>query len=980
MDSYIRDHNITIVNTHVVESVDEFGNQFNHLSDGLKIFHMNIRSIDENLDETIVYLEQFAFKFEVIVLTETFKIHDTSLYSLPGYSLMYNEGTVNKNDGVVVYVKDAIEHTHLVVKLDNINLLQVSFKLNSKVFMISAVYRLNPTCPHTFNDNLHGYLKSIKGDVDYSVFIGDININILDQKDFTQDYLNILYEEGYISQINKYTRVQGERKSCIDHIFVKHKNSTLNDDLTPVIIQNPITDHYPIVLLINYSQGMYYKREGIQRVRFILNYNTLKQDLTQETWENIYKSDNVNDMANTFISVIQQKINRNTITQKFNKSEFPRKPWITKGVIKSISIKNSLYKKMLHNPINLQLKNQYNLYKNILSRLIKTCKINYYKKEINKNKYDTKHLYNCVNKICNPGKWSKTKSKIEKICLDDGEIIHDREEIVNCFNQHYAQLGANMASKINNSVNVVVDVPYVRDSMFLDPLVEPEIIKIISQLKNDTSPGWDGIKVNTIKEIKNEIVKPLTHIINAIMERGVWPSVFSVGIVTPVYKSGDTKKVINYRPITLISNIAKIAEKTLRSRFVKFLDKHDVLSHRQYGFREARSTQDAIAYVTNKIYKAMDDNKPSLCMFVDLAKAFDTVSHDLLLGKLQNYGFRGVVYDLVKSYLSTRVQSVQVDGIVSDRETVIYGVPQGTVLGPLFFILYLNDLLLMKSVGEIISYADDTAIIYRAETWEELKNTVQTDFSFIKQWFDENLLTLNYHKTTFLTFSPYYTAAFQTLLINDTHSEMEIHASESVKYLGITIDRHLRWNVHTDHTVKKLRSLLSRFRILRAYLTVPQLRILYFSLVESHLAYGIIGWGGAYKNSLKNLEVIQKWILKIIFNKPKTYPTELLYAEARVFDLRQLFAFCVLNGLRCSGENIDIVRHTYQTRQRGVLCKTHRCHKTIGQRSYWYIGQRLFNILPIHIRNVASPVAYKIRLKRWLLELPRRRLHELFER
>lgn len=589
---------------------------------------------------------------------------------------------------------------------------------------------------------------------------------------------------------------------------------------------------------------------------------------------------------------------------------------------------------------------------------------------------NTKHLYECVNRICS-SKGQKQRD-IAQVKLSDGTITNNEEEISETFNRHYISYGQELASRINKLEYRDNIIP-LDSTLFLRPLTEPETVEIIGQLKNNKSPGLDGITARSLKEIKDEIKEPLTFVINKIMELGVWPSLFGVGVVTPIFKCGDPLEVANYRPITVISNLAKVAEKVLKRRICDFLDKNDILSSQQFGFREARSTQDAISFLVDNLYKSIDANKPTLCLFVDLAKAFDTVSHEILLDKMEKYGFRGVAHSLIKSYLGNRTQHVRIGGTLSEAGKVRYGVPQGTVLGPILFILYINDLLTLQSAGRIISYADDTAIMYTENSWEKLKETVECDFLTIKRWFDTNLLTLNPTKTTFLTFSAQVRETFDCILIKETEGTLQIKSSASVKYLGIIVDSQLKWSLHINNVVKKLRPLLFKFRVLRQYLDVAQLRILYFALVRSHLSYGVIAWGSAFKTHLRNLEIIQKWFLKIMYGKVKTYPSDLLYTETHILDIRQLFCYTVLCRQYQHKNHIDLVDHRYGTRQRGVLCRTAMCRKKIGQRNHLYIGQKLFNVLPQDIRESTSLSIYKRRVKDWMFSNTRGYIHELVD-
>lgn len=973
MNDYIRDYTIQEIKTNVVTDVREFNKQYCAVGDNFKIIHINIRSISKNLDEFVVYLEQFPYKFDIIVLTETFKISSVEIFSLPGYKLVYNEGDVDRNDGVVVYIKENIHFHYAIVHLDNIKLLQILINVAGREIHLSALYRLHPTCPHTFNSNLHKYLQSIKNNVHYSVLIGDININILDHKNFTQDYLNILHEEGYISYINDYTRVHENRKSCIDHIFVK-TNTVSNNGLIPVIIQSSITDHYPIVLVMDFKSNTNENKQ--EHKRYFIDYCNLKKCLSNNDWRGIYEQENVDDITYNFIEALNKYIRVNTRAEKIIKSEIPRKEWVTPGLLKSIHIKNELYKSTLKNPQDTELSRKYRDYKNNLTKLIKSTKMRYYVKLINKNINNTKHLYNTVKKIC--GSKVNKFGEITKIRLGDGSLTRNDETIAEAFNQHYINYGDELASKIVN-VEYRDDIVPLGSSMFFCPILESETLGIINQLGNNKAPGLDKIMSNTVKEVKHEVVKPLTFLINKIMESGIWPISLKKGVVKPIFKSGDPLEISNYRPITLTSTISKIVEKAIKVRITNFLQKHNIISQRQFGFIEGRSTQDAIAWLTDNIYKGIDKNKPTVCIFVDLAKAFDTVHHSILLQKLDKYGFRGKALSLIKTYLENRTQCVMVNESLSTPAVIKRGVPQGTVLGPILFLLYINDLLTLESKGCITSYADDTAIIYSDDSWEGLKKVVETDFLKVKKWFDKNILTINYSKTTFLAFSSYSRVTIDTIEIREHHNNFKLTSSGSVKYLGIIIDKHLRWNLHINYIVRKLRGLLSKFKLLRNYLELNQMRMLYYSLVQSHITYGIIGWGGAYKSNLRNLEIMQKWFLKIILNKVRTYPTNLLYVEAHVYDIRQLFLCSVLYRQYLHNDHINLLTHSHDTRQREVLCRTTRCNKTIGQRSFSYIGQVIFNKLPETIKHSTSYHAYRKEIKDWLFTLPRQYAHDLID-
>lgn len=406
-----------------------------------------------------------------------------------------------------------------------------------------------------------------------------------------------------------------------------------------------------------------------------------------------------------------------------------------------------------------------------------------------------------------------------------------------------------------------------------------------------------------------------------------------------------------------------------------------MLSKKQFGFRQNTSTNDAIAYLTNKIYQSIDSSTPSACVFIDLAKAFDTISHKRVLEKLEDFGVRGICHKLFRDYLKNRTQYVNIDNNFSEPKTVLCGLPQGTVLAPIMFIIYLNDILTLDIKGSIISFADDTAIYFTGNSWEEVRHTVEVDLKVIKDWFDENLLTININKTTYLPFCSYTNKlpSFSEICISNTN--LKIQSSQKIKYLGIIIDCHLKWDCHITELVKKLRSLLYKFTTIKNILKAKKpLKAIYYGMIESLLKYGIIGWGGANKFNIKPLIQVQKRFLKIMYERSYRYPTDLLFNESEVLHIRQIYSETILNYHYKHFDRNQIIDHRYDTRHRAEQnIKVSVAQKTIGMKNYSYLAPRLFNIIPENIKNITYFKRFKYEIRKWLLKQDYKQIERLID-
>jgi hypothetical protein len=490
--------------------------------------------------------------------------------------------------------------------------------------------------------------------------------------------------------------------------------------------------------------------------------------------------------------------------------------------------------------------------------------------------------------------------------------------------------------------------------------------------------------VNTIKISRNFIAEPLAHIFNLCLNSGVFPSALKTAIVIPIHKSGDKNKPQNYRPISILTHFSKLLEKCIKARLFHFLDTHNILSPNQFGFRPKNSTSDAIFKLTRNLYHSLDGGLRTLAVYLDLAKAFDTVDHGILLNKLEKIGMRGICLDLFKSYLQERLQTVKINDTFSKTMVITCGVPQGTVLGPVLFLIYINDLCNLKINGQIITYADDTVLLFKGENWPDTFRSASESLRTVYSWLNSNLLTLNKDKTLYVAHTVDQRTQpgsnFKLILhsqncINNVNCLcQEINPAKSIKYLGITMDRFLKWDVHVATTIKKIHNIQYIFYRLRHILNRQLLFTVYQSLAVSIIQYGIIAWGGAYKATMDRVTRAQKLLLKIILKRNKRSSTTDTYENSKVLDVRQIFIKTILMYFRTHFLEYQEI----QSRSTNTASSTHtRSHskfnltipmrrKQIGQQSADFIGTHIFNQLPLKCREARSDSNFKYQINNWL--------------
>ena len=882
----------------------------------LSIFHLNIASIQFHFDELNILLNSLKFKFDIINITETklqkgvapikdinipnYRYFHTPTEASKGGTLIYvsNDFNAKPRKDLEIYEPKTIESTFVELVLPKV-----------KNIIVGCIYKHHNISINDFKKQLLPIIHKVEKENKPLYLCGDFNIDLLkiDCDKQTNEYFEALTDTKLLPLITIPTRIVAKSKTLIDNVFTTRYN--------PLIVSGNLTvsisDHVPQFAIIPCQNRITLPKDHNIIVQDFkkLNFNRFSHDLLSLNFDYIDKTENtIHDITTKFVGDVNSVINKHAPLRKITKKEYKEKckPWLNTTIRAAIQKRDKLFSELKNKDsveIRNSLKEQVKLEKNKIKQMIRASKKAYYGNMFQVNSGNTKKLWKGINSLIGKG---NSKDAINCIEIKENgklECITDKRQISDNFNTFFCGI----AEKILNSRKFCGNKHYTRylkrfDQSFKINLTDKnEVETIIKNMNPSKSVGPNSIQPGILAKVSEILAEPISKICNISFSTGVFPDPLKISKVIPIHKKESKLEVGNYRPISLLSNINKIIEKLMHFRMQVYLEKHKMIYNLQFGFREKHSTNHAIIGMIEKIQQAMKNKQLAVGIFIDLQKAFDTVNHDILLDKLNHYGIKGISNRWFRSYLSQRKQFTSIDGVNSSCKTVLHGVPQGSVLGPLLFLLYINDLHNCIKNSTVFHFADDTNLMYVPEKKVRNRNVVRrlnVDLKLLNNWLLANKISLNSTKTELVYFRKKGTPTPDHKV---TLNGFKLIPSSSIKYVGVLLDEHLTYTSHVNELKIKLKRANNMLSVTRHYVSKNILKQIYYGQFNSRMVYGCLIWGHRNQN-INQIFTLQKKALRIMEFAGYSAPSSTLFQDLKVLKFPDiiklnniLFVHSVLN-------------------------------------------------------------------------------------
>ena len=937
----------------VLENVNEYV-----ASDRLRVLCANVDTLTNKMDELSVRV--FSENPDVICLQEVLpkntygEIEVEIDLKINGYD-MFKPNEMKR--GVITLIKKGI-HTIQIEPTEHFDESVWCMILNkdSERILVGNIYR-SPSSDTQNAQRMCSAINEMCGkDCSQVIICGDFNLKEIDwerhQVHVTEDHpasllLECVDDNFLIQHVTENTRFrEGQASNLLDLVFTDR-----DDNVTRLDYEMPFGRSDHVCLMFEVLCHRHSEKEGFKRKYFKGNYPEIRNDINMIDWENELRDKDTEESWGILESVIKESVERNVPMQKVFKTF--KKKWMTQEVLNVVKEKHKAYKKYRRLRTN-ESKDDYNRAKQMAIYVTKKARTEFETRIANNIKENPKEFYSYVNNK------TTVRSEIAVLKNRDGELAilpHEKAEMLNTF-------FASVFTK-EDTANIPEPESKVLQSMLSTIIVTEQMVRDrLKEQKPGKSAGPDGIHSRVVVETQEQLVGPFTIIFNKSLSEGVVPDSWKEAEVVPIFKKGKRDDPGNYRPVSLTSVCGKIMEKIVRKEIVDHLERNEVISDVQHGFVQGKSCQTQLLTVIEEWTKWMEERKPFDCLYFDYRKAFDSVPHMRLMRKIESCGITGQVQRWIKSFLQGRRQRVRVGEAVSGWKKVTSGIPQGSVLGPTLFVLFINDLPQVVE-SRVALFADDTKVFREIQSDED-REKLQQDIDELLIWSKKWQLPFNESKCKVMHYGKTNRKADYNL------GGVQIVEVSEEKDLGVTFDQQLSFGTNASKVVAAANSTLGLINRHFRHIETKPFMNLYKTLVRPKVEYCMTVAQPVYKKDKEKIERVQHRATKLVLGmENKEYSERLAELKLPSLEYRRKRAdvmqtYKIMNNIDKIDEK-KFFKPCKEVRTRGHTMRVQKtqCKSLVRRNTFSQRVVNDWNALPDAVVTSGSINQFKGRLGRW---------------
>ena len=920
---------------------------------GFKVGYLNVCHLLNKTSDIPTILSNHNNSFHCFGFSES-RLQDVvsdELINVPEYSLIRKDAKGKLETGLVVYVHHSVNFKQVnIFDKYHIECIWIEIRLKgSKPMLIGFLYR-NPDERANWFERFELLMEDAHTFYTEIILLGDFNIDLIRPQEKWKRIINSFH---LTQMVTTPTRITLNSATLIDHIYV---NSPAN--IAEISVPSyGLSDHFPVCITWC-KKGTKIPTCGHKSISF-RNYKNFSvenflSDLSMADFQNVYQCTDPDKALETWHNIFVSVYDKHapTITKRVRRTHKP--PWLNEEIKKAIVTRDYILKTVGRG-------DEFNKHRNKVTALKRAAKKKYFGEMISSKK-DTKSIWKAIR-----GLSGKTPHPVAPLTT---EISTDT------LNKHFSTIAEEIIKADRSEYNDLLllkqfcDSKLMRSNLQISYISIHEVYKELSSIKQSSSRGLDGLDSKILKISAHIISEHITYIYNLCIEKKCFPQTFKDAKVIPHFKSGDRSDPGNYRPISILPALSKPLERYLKQNIQAHFKRYNLLHPNQSGFREKHSCHSMLTNLVEQWHHNINEDLVTGTIFVDFAKAFDVINHKLLIKKLMIYGFSSDALDLITSFLSNRRQKVFIDSQLSSYLPINFGVPQGSVLGPTLFSIYINDLPLhITSTTEL--FADDTTLHTNDKDANNVCTKLQKDIDNLVEWTELNHMALHPQKSKFMLITTRQKrqnikSKLKELRVRDRALE-EV---DSYKILGLIVDNNLSWSTHISTLCKKMSKKIFQLNRIKHFLDQHSRRLFFHAYLLPDIDYASTCWDLASQNCLRHLSSIYRRSLKLILLKSTIHNSD--YKELNILPLnlkcrfnKGVFMYKIMNGLAPS-YLVDKFP-SIQVRSKTKIFIP-RPRTDLFMSSFTFSGSKLWNEMPCHLKSFSSLFSFKKAYSKFLMD------------